>query len=76
MEVGVWRDVEMIVVGDLVSVLFARVFVWGDVDPRGSGLGAGDADGGAIVVEVRAPALFVCLGGRVEDDVSVVYYRT
>jgi hypothetical protein len=27
--------------------------------------GAGDADGGAIVIEVRASALFECLGGWV-----------
>ena len=30
---------------------------------RGGGLGAGETGGGAIVVEVRAPALFECLGG-------------
>jgi hypothetical protein len=47
--------------------LFARALVWGDVDPHGGGLGACEADGGAIVIEVRALALFVCLGGRVED---------
>ena len=57
------RDVEVMVVGDVVKVFFARTFVWGDVDPHGDGLGAGESDGGAIVVEVRAPALFVCLGG-------------
>ncbi len=33
----------------------------------GGGLGAGEPDGGAVVVEVRAPALFVCLGGGIEE---------
>jgi len=61
------RDVEVMVVGDVVKVFFARTFVWGDVDPHGDGLGAGESDGGAIVVEVRAPALFVCLGGGFEQ---------
>ena len=37
-------------------------FVWGNVDPHGSGLCAGEPDGGAVVVEIRAPALLVCLG--------------
>jgi hypothetical protein len=41
--------------------------VWGDVDPHGSGLCARDADGGAIVIEVRSSALFECLGGWVKD---------
>jgi hypothetical protein len=27
MEVGVWRDVEIMAVGDVVSVFFARAFV-------------------------------------------------
>ena len=62
------RNVEVMVVGDVVKVFFARTFVWGfDVDPHGDGLGAGESDGGAIVVEVRAPALFVCLGGGFEQ---------
>ena len=39
-EVGVWRAVEVVGVGDVVSGLFARVLVWDDVDPHGSGLGA------------------------------------
>jgi hypothetical protein len=39
----------------------------GRVDPHGGGLGACYADGGAIVIEVRASTLFVCLGGWVED---------
>ena len=49
MEVGVWRDVEVVVVGDVVRVFFARALVWGDFDPHGGGLGARYADGGAIV---------------------------
>jgi hypothetical protein len=53
-EVGVWRDVK--VVGDVVRVFFARALVRGDVDPRCSGLGAREADGGAIVIEVQASA--------------------
>jgi hypothetical protein len=32
-----------------------------------SGLGAREADGGAIVIEVRASALFECLGGWIDD---------
>ena len=39
----------------------------GDVDPHCSGLGAREADGGAIVIEVRASALFECLGGWIDD---------
>jgi hypothetical protein len=62
-EVGVGRDVEVVVVGDVVRWLFAMALVWGDFDPHDGGLGACDADGGAIVVEVRASELFVCLGG-------------
>jgi len=67
MDVGVWSDVEMVVVGDVLRGLFARAPVWGDVDPYGGGLGVCEADGCAIVIEARASALFVCLGGRVED---------
>ena len=52
----------MVGVGDLLRGLAARALVWGYVDPHGSGLGAGEPDGGAVVVEVRAPALLVCLG--------------
>jgi hypothetical protein len=37
------------------------------VDPHCSGLGAREADGGAIVIEVRASALFECLGGWIDD---------
>ena len=34
-----------------------------------------DAYGGAIVVEVRAPALFVCLGGGIEEAHSCEVVR-
>ncbi len=61
-----WRNVEEVGVGDVVSGLFARALVWRDVD-HGGGLSARDAVGGAIVIEVRATALFACLGGWVED---------
>ena len=61
-EEGVWRDVEEVRVGDVVRGFFEWAFVWGDVDPHGGGLGAGEPDGGAVVVEIRAPALLVCLG--------------
>ena len=62
-EVGVWRDVKVVGVGDVVRGRFARTLVRGDVDPHCSGLGAREADGGAIVIEVRASALVECLGG-------------
>ena len=39
----------------------------GDVDPHCSGLGAREADGCAIVIEVRASALFECLGRWIDD---------
>ncbi len=42
-------------------------FVWGVVDPHGGGLGAGEPDGSAVVVKIRAPALLVCLGGGIRD---------
>jgi hypothetical protein len=58
MVAGVWRDVEVVVVGDFVRGLFVGALVWGDVDPHGGGLGARYADGGAIVVEVRASTLY------------------
>ena len=35
-------------VGNVVSLFFARAFVWGDVDPHGGGLGAGEPDGSAF----------------------------
>ncbi len=57
-----WRDVEAVGVGNVASLLSARALVWGDVDPHGCGLGAGEPDGSAVVVEIRAPALLVCLG--------------
>ena len=61
-EDGVWRDVEKVRVGDVVRGFFEWAFLWGDVDPHGDGLGAGEPDGGAVVVKIRAPALLVCLG--------------
>ena len=61
-EVCVWREVEVVGVGDVASLFSARAFVWGDVDPHGGGLGAGEPDGGAVLVKIRAPALLVCLG--------------
>ena len=54
-----WREVEVVGVGDVASLFPARAFVWGNVDPHGSGLGAGEPDGGAVVVEIHAPALVV-----------------
>ena len=45
-----WREVEVVGVGDVASLVSARAFVWGDVDPHGGGLGAGEPDGGAVVV--------------------------
>jgi hypothetical protein len=53
---------QVVGVGDVVRGLVARALVWGDVDPHGGGLCARNADGGAIVIEVRASALFECLG--------------
>ena len=35
-----WREVEVVGVGDVSSLFSARAFVWGDVDPHGGGLGA------------------------------------
>ena len=55
-EVCVWREVKVVGVGDVASLCPARAFVWGDVDPHGSSLGAGEPDGGAVVVKIRAPA--------------------
>ena len=66
-EVCVWRDVKVVGVGNVVSLFFARAFVWGDVDPHGGGLGAGEPDGSAVVVKIRAPALLVCLRGGIRD---------
>jgi hypothetical protein len=66
-EVGVWRDVKVVGVGDVARGFFARALVRGDVDPHCSGLDAREADRGAIVIEVRASALFECLGGWIDD---------
>jgi hypothetical protein len=33
-EVGVWRNVEELGIGDVLRGLFARALVWGDVDPH------------------------------------------
>ena len=63
-EEGVWRDVEEVNVGDVVRGLSEWAFVCGDVDPHGGGL---EPDGGTVVVEVRASALFESLGGGVEE---------
>ena len=57
-----WRDVEEVKVGNVVRGFFEWAFVWGDVNPHGGGLGAGEPDSGAVVVKIRAPALLVCLG--------------
>ncbi len=35
-----WREVEVVGVGNVASLFSARAFVWGDVDPHGGGLGA------------------------------------
>ena len=51
----------------MASLFFARAFVWGDVDSHGGGLGAGEPDGSAVVVKIRAPTLLVCLGGGIRD---------
>ncbi len=58
--VGVWRDEDEVRIRDVLRGLSARALVWGDVDPHGCGLGARDADGSTIVVEVLASALFEC----------------
>ena len=64
----VWREVEVVGVGDVASLFPAWAFVWGNVDPHGGGLGAGEPDGcTVVVVEVRATALFEGLGGGVEE---------
>ena len=61
-EACVLREVKVMGVGNVASLLSARAFAWGDVDPHGCGLGAGEPDGSAVAVEIRAPALLVCLG--------------
>ncbi len=62
-----WRDVKVLGVGNVVRVFFARARVRGDVDPHCSSPGAREADGGAIVIEVRASTLFECLGEWIDD---------
>ena len=37
----VWREVEVVGVGDVASLFPAWAFVWVDVDPHGGSLGAG-----------------------------------
>ncbi len=39
-----WREVKVVGVGNVASLFSARAFVWGDVDPHGGGLGAGEPD--------------------------------
>ena len=43
-EACVWREVKVVGVGNVASLFSARAFVWGDVDPHGGGLGAGEPD--------------------------------
>ena len=57
-----WREVKVVGVGNMASLFSARAFVWDDVDPHGGGLGAGEPDGVAVVVKIRAPAVLVGLG--------------
>ena len=47
MEACVWRKVEVVGVGNVAtrSLFAALAFVWGDIDPHGGGLGAGEPDG-------------------------------
>jgi hypothetical protein len=63
----VWRDVKVVEVRNVVRWFFSRTIVRGDVDPHCSGLGAREADGFAIVIEVRASVLFECLRGWIDD---------
>ena len=67
MDVGVWRDVKVVGVADVVRGLFARELVWGDVDPHGGGLGGKRGRWRRDCKEVRASALFECLGGWIDD---------
>ena len=55
-----WREVKVVGVRNVARLFSARAFMWGD--PHGGGLGAGEPDGSAVVVKIRAPALLVCLG--------------
>ena len=68
-EACVRREVIVVGVGNVASLFSARAFVWGDVD--GGGLGAGEPDGSAVVVKIRAPALLVCLGGGIRMPMRV-----
>jgi hypothetical protein len=52
-EEGVWRDVDEVNVGDVVRGFPEWAFVWGDLDPHGGGLGAGEPDGCTVVVAVK-----------------------
>ena len=52
-----WRVVKVVGVEDVVTGLFARALVRGDVDPHCGGLGAREADGGATVIELRSSAM-------------------
>ena len=61
------REVEEVKVGGEVREFFEWTFVWGDVDPHGGGLSAGEPDGCTVVVEVRATSLFEGLRGGDED---------
>jgi hypothetical protein len=45
------REVEEVNVGGEVREFFEWAFVWGDVDPHGGGLSAGEPDGCTVVVE-------------------------
>ena len=47
-----WREVEVVGVGNVASLCSARAFVWGDVDPHGGGLGAGEPDDSAVEVKI------------------------
>ena len=61
------REVEEVKVGGEVREFFEWTFVWGDVDPHGGGLSAGEPDGCTVVVEVSAASLFEGLRGGVEE---------
>jgi hypothetical protein len=49
----VWREVEVVGVGNVASLFFVRAFVWGDVDPHSGGLGAGEPDGSVVASVVK-----------------------
>ena len=61
-----WRDVKVVGVGNVASLFFCEGVCVGRC-PHGGGLGAGEPDGSAVVVKIRAPALLVCLGGGIRD---------